>query len=455
MLQHRDEEKVLEVQVDLKFDLDQATVPIVLICSNTLVHDLPITLIKHALIHQDQLLLYTEQQALWIIHDQPHAIVEHINQTLIRLHGRPLPHTYTSLHRIQDMHQLIEKAKQPNKSSFFKKKIKQLISKKKTRFSDEQYDLDLAYITDNIIAMGFPAENLEGVYRNHYDDVYRFFELKHFERYKVYNLCSEKQYSVSKFNGRCANYPFDDHSPPDLKMLIEFCEDTAGFLQQDKENVVAVHCKGGKGRTGTMIACLLLRLEICRSADEAISLFAQRRTKDGRGITNPGQSRYVQYYSQILKQQEIRPVQFQLIERKPLLLIGIKIYGIRGKLEEGFLPSFTVGLPNGLSTFDLKERNKLDYPVREVHCFKFFFPISGDVCVCFTNESKSPCTEYEFARIYFHTGLEIVSEHILHFGREALDGPHKSKRFSDEFSIELLVQEGGKDDFDRVMFTFQ
>ena len=48
--------------------------------------------------------------------------------------------------------------------------------------------------------------------------------------------------------------------------MVHFCESVHAFLSEDDENIVAVHCKGGKGRTGTLICTWLVE---CGKFEEA------------------------------------------------------------------------------------------------------------------------------------------------------------------------------------------
>eukprot|EP00455_Lapot_gusevi_P006589 TRINITY_DN1280_c0_g1_i17.p1 TRINITY_DN1280_c0_g1~~TRINITY_DN1280_c0_g1_i17.p1 ORF type:complete len:511 (-),score=158.05 TRINITY_DN1280_c0_g1_i17:105-1544(-) len=173
--------------------------------------------------------------------------------------------------------------------------IRSLVSKKKIRFQEDGFDLDLTYITENILAMGFPSESFEGLYRNSMTEVQRFFETYHRGHYKVYNLCSERAYTPDKFF-KCERYGFDDHNCPNFPQLIQCVEDIHNFIEEDPQNVAAVHCKAGKGRTGLVICCYLVFSHISRNAEEALTLYGSLRTKNGKGVTIPSQRRYVKYF---------------------------------------------------------------------------------------------------------------------------------------------------------------
>ncbi|URE49436.1 ARF [Musa troglodytarum] len=170
------------------------------------------------------------------------------------------------------------------------------------------FDLDMTYITENIIAMGFPAGDMssgffgyvEGFYRNHMEEVIKFFETHHKGKYKVYNLCSERLYDASLFEGKVACFPFDDHNCPPIQLIISFCQSAYSWLKEDIENVVVVHCKAGMARTGLMISSLLLYLKFFPTAEESMEYYNQKRCIDGKGLVLPSQIRYVKYFERIL-----------------------------------------------------------------------------------------------------------------------------------------------------------
>ncbi|XP_070133161.1 phosphatidylinositol 3,4,5-trisphosphate 3-phosphatase and dual-specificity protein phosphatase PTEN isoform X1 [Drosophila bipectinata] len=188
-----------------------------------------------------------------------------------------------------------------NTISLMSNVIRNVVSKKRIRYIEKGYNLDLTYIYDNIIAMGYPApDKIEGIWRNRLEDVYKFLEENHGQHYKIYNLCLERKYDISKFNGRVASFLFEDHNPPTIELMQRFCKDVDLWLKADPSNVVAVHCKAGKGRTGTMICAYLLYSGRQKSADEALACYDEKRTKDRKGVTIPSQRRYVQYFFKLV-----------------------------------------------------------------------------------------------------------------------------------------------------------
>ncbi|KAJ7514636.1 hypothetical protein O6H91_23G053400 [Diphasiastrum complanatum] len=114
----------------------------------------------------------------------------------------------------------------------------------------------------------------------------------------VYNLCVESTYDPANFHGRVECFPFDDNHVPPLSLIKLFCENLDEWLASDPQNVAVVHCKAGKGRTGLMVCAYLVYTGM--SAEEALKLYASRRTYNNEGVTIPSQRHYVGYWSQIL-----------------------------------------------------------------------------------------------------------------------------------------------------------
>ncbi len=96
-------------------------------------------------------------------------------------------------------------------------------------------------------------------------------------------------------------YEFDCSQPPPLDLIGRFCEAVDTWLAADSQNVVAVHCKAGKGRTGCLIAAYLVHCGFAPNAEAALAWFGRMRTSNGKGVTIPSQMRYVHYYEHVLR----------------------------------------------------------------------------------------------------------------------------------------------------------
>ena len=72
--------------------------------------------------------------------------------------------------------------------------IRQKVSRSRKRFVDEEYNLDLTYITPQIIATSYPSTGIEASYRNPATEVSKFFNTKHNGKYWIFNVAERATY---------------------------------------------------------------------------------------------------------------------------------------------------------------------------------------------------------------------------------------------------------------------
>ena len=320
--------------------------------------------------------------------------------------------------------------------------LKSLVSKAKTRFCYDGFDLDLTYITLKIIAMGLPSTSIEGIYRNNMEDVKRFFNTRHKDHYKVFNLCEEKTYPKDSFYKQ-GYYPFVDHEAPPLTLLIPFCEDAKKFLEEDENNVVAIHCKAGKGRTGTFICSLMLYMNILSTANECLAYYGMMRAGDGKGVTIPSQIRYVHYFEKIVKN-KYNPN----LNPKKIIIRKIKMISIPGFSTVGWSCSPTFIIENGERSYKyfdyIKKRETFNLSMKEVefHLGVRGYEVKGDVRITFFNVGMIGNRDKIF-KFWFHTDF-LPNHNKFELSKMEIDKACQDtacKNFKDNFKIEVTYIE--------------
>jgi len=201
------------------------------------------------------------------------------------------------------------------------KSIRSVVRQNKQGYRDEKYSLDLVYITDRVIAMSIPGDGARALFRNPSSKVAEFLNEKHPESYLIFNLCMEQTYNAAAFDGRVRNFVFEDHSVPTPRQILEVSQEVETFLEKDDNNVVVIHCRGGKGRTGTIVCSVLLERYRKSTPEDVLLHFEEMRTNyfgaKKQGLSTPSQERYVRYFYDLIRRSDIKtvfnyPVHWQL-----------------------------------------------------------------------------------------------------------------------------------------------
>ncbi|KAF4533858.1 Protein-tyrosine phosphatase receptor/non-receptor type [Lasiodiplodia theobromae] len=196
--------------------------------------------------------------------------------------------------------------------------------------------LDLCYVTDSIIATSGPSGTYpQRAYRNPLDQLVKFLDKHHGQKWAIWEFRAEGTgYPDEEVYGRIWHYPWPDHHPPPFALVPRIVASMRNWLRADKDNVAVVHCKAGKGRSGT-VSCSYLIAEEGWKAEDALKRFTERRMRPsfGPGVSIPSQLRWVGYVDRWTKGGKV------YVERQ-IEILEVHAWGIRNGVRvsiEGFV----------------------------------------------------------------------------------------------------------------------
>ncbi|KAK4448403.1 nucleoporin POM33 [Podospora aff. communis PSN243] len=230
------------------------------------------------------------------------------------------------------------------------------------RAKHEETGLDLCYVTSKIIATSGPSQTYpQRAYRNPLDRLVSFLDAKHGDGWAIWEFRAEGTgYPDEAVYNRIRHYPWPDHHPPPFRLVPMIMasmrnwlaggeldgsggasagagkkeEDGQGKGKEEGDNrVVVVHCKAGKGRSGSM-ACSFLISERGWKPKDALARFTERRMrpKFGAGVSIPSQLRWISYVDRWTRGGKV------YVDR-PVEIVEVHVWGLRHGVKvavEGF-----------------------------------------------------------------------------------------------------------------------
>ncbi|KAI5819594.1 protein-tyrosine phosphatase-like protein [Pyronema omphalodes] len=173
--------------------------------------------------------------------------------------------------------------------------------------------------------MSTPALGTSSLYRNPLPDVLRFLQSTHRDSWRIFEFRAEGcGYKDTDVMNLVSHYPWPDHHAPPFVHFPAVVAEMREHLTGDPQGRVAVvHCKAGKGRSGT-VACAYLMAEHGWSKEAAMARFTERRMRRGfgEGVSIPSQRRYLNYVEKWIAMGKV-------YQPRAVRILHIQIYGLR------------------------------------------------------------------------------------------------------------------------------
>lgn len=275
-------------------------------------------------------------------------------------------------------------------------------------------------VTTRLLAMDFPVPaHRRGDKPPRADErVAQYFERTFgAEHVMVWNL------SETSYEGLSAlEFRFPGHPSAPLGALFELCASLDSWLDAKSENVAAIHCATGRGRTLTVIACYLAWSgHAGMTPRQALEFACEKKGVKPLEATIPSQRRYCDYFALALEGIRPRP--------EPIVLRSCRVRGVPADsvlqiyvdgalVKSAFVASIDTGGPGGNGTVVL-EFGPLDTT------------LDGDVLIRVRHEDRETKTRISLFRVALHTGY--VPSGVLRLTEAELDGGKPSSWMEFDF----------------------
>ncbi|KAF3690455.1 Tensin-3 Tensin-like SH2 domain-containing protein 1 Tumor endothelial marker 6 [Channa argus] len=159
---------------------------------------------------------------------------------------------------------------------------------------EETRQIDLTYITQRIITILCPPECSEQTYLQNLQELLVMLQSKHGHNHLLINL-SQKTDALSQSNSKVLDTGWAELLAPNLDQIFSVCTTMENWLQANQKHVLVLHCRGGKGRLGVLVASYIHFTNMSASADLSLDHFAMRRFYNDKlsARMTPSQKRHV------------------------------------------------------------------------------------------------------------------------------------------------------------------
>ncbi|XP_007249191.3 tensin-2 isoform X1 [Astyanax mexicanus] len=299
------------------------------------------------------------------------------------------------------------------------------------RVMESRYDFDLIYITERIISVFFLPHLDEHRYSSNLKEVAAMLKSKHQDKFMVINL-SEKRHDICRLNPKVEEYGWPDLHAPPLDKICAVCKAMEAWLNSDPSNVVVLHCKGNKGKTGVITAAYMHYSKISAGAEQALTTVAMRKFCEDKisPSLQPSQSRYIYYFAGLLSG-TIK------INSSPLLLQQVHIPSLPNYQPGGGYAPFlkiyqSLKLVYTSATYNIEDSRSKTLRIS----IEPALLLKGDIMVKCYHRRAGLCERECIFRVQFHTCTVHGAQ--LWFGKRELDQACTDERYPADATVELV-----------------